>query len=42
MPAVRSITRRASRDDYRFSSIVLGVVNTPQFQMRTKSSQEQQ
>jgi hypothetical protein len=33
MPAVRGIARDAGRDDYRFSSIVLGIVRTPQFQM---------
>jgi cytochrome c553 len=34
MPAVRAIVRDASRDDYRFSSIVLGVVRSAPFQMR--------
>lgn len=34
MPAVRAITRAAADDDYRFSSIVLGVVNSAPFQMR--------
>jgi hypothetical protein len=38
MPAVRSIAGGAARDRYRLSSLVLGVVKTPQFQMRTKSS----
>jgi mono/diheme cytochrome c family protein len=37
MPAVRSVVRGAAGDDYRFSSLVLGVVRTPQFQMRTKA-----
>jgi len=37
MPSVRAITRGAVGDRYRFSSLVLGVVKTPQFQMRTKS-----
>jgi mono/diheme cytochrome c family protein len=41
MPAVRSIVRGATAEDYRFSSMVLGVVRTPQFQMRTKSAPEQ-
>ena len=40
MPSVRTITRTAAPDNYRFSSLVLGVVKTPQFQMRTKSSRE--
>ena len=38
MPSVRAIARGAAKDRYRFSSLVLGVVKTPQFQMRTKSS----
>jgi hypothetical protein len=38
MPAIRSIVRGASKGNYRFSSLVLGVVQSPQFQMRTKSS----
>jgi mono/diheme cytochrome c family protein len=33
-PAVRGITRSARAVDYRFSSIVLGVVNSAPFQMR--------
>ena len=33
-PAVRAIERRAALDDYRFSSIVLGIVNSTPFQMR--------
>jgi mono/diheme cytochrome c family protein len=34
MPAVRRIVRDAARDNYRFSSIVLGVVRSAPFQMR--------
>ena len=37
MPAVRTITHDAAPGRYRFSSLVLGVVRTPQFQMRTKA-----
>jgi hypothetical protein len=37
MPAVRSIVRAAAADGHRFSSMILGVVKTPQFQMRTKA-----
>jgi hypothetical protein len=33
-PAVRGIVRRARGDDYKFSSIVLGIVNSTPFQMR--------
>jgi hypothetical protein len=36
MPAVRAITRQAALQDYRFSSIVLGVVKSAPFQMRMK------
>jgi hypothetical protein len=34
MPAVRAIAREAARDDYRFSSIVMGIVGSKPFQMR--------
>ena len=34
MPTVRAIVRDASKDDYRFVSIVLGIVNSPSFQMQ--------
>ena len=33
-PAVRGIVRAAHADDYRFSSLVLGIVNSTPFQMR--------
>jgi hypothetical protein len=39
MPAVRAITREAARRDYRFSSLVMAIVNSPPFQMRVKSTQ---
>jgi hypothetical protein len=35
MPVVRSITHEAARNDYRFSSLILGIVNSAPFQMRT-------
>jgi len=38
MPALREIVREASKDDNRFSAIVLGVVRSPQFRMRAKQS----
>jgi hypothetical protein len=38
MPAVRSIVRGATADGYTFSSMILGVVRTPQFQMRSKAA----
>jgi hypothetical protein len=31
---VKSIAGQLARDDYRFSSLVLGIVNSPQFSMR--------
>jgi hypothetical protein len=34
MPTVRAIARDAADDDYRFSSIILGIVASPAFQMR--------
>jgi hypothetical protein len=34
MPAVRRIVRSAEADDYRFSSIVWGIVSSEQFRMR--------
>jgi hypothetical protein len=37
MPAVRTIVRDAQRDNYRFSSIVLGIVKSVPFQMRVKA-----
>jgi hypothetical protein len=36
MPAVRTIARAASHEEYRFSSLVLGVVKSEPFQMRMK------
>jgi hypothetical protein len=37
MPTVRAIVRDVSRRNYRFSSLVLGVVKSPAFQMRSKA-----
>jgi hypothetical protein len=34
MPAVRAIMREAAARDYRFSSLVLGVVHSTPFTMR--------
>jgi hypothetical protein len=36
MPAVREIVRRAARDEYRLSALVLGVVESVPMQMRRK------
>ena len=40
MPAVRKIVRDAAAKNYRFSSIVLGVVNSTPFQKRIKTSED--
>ena len=40
MPVIRSIVRDVAKDDNRFSAIVLGVVKSPQFQMRVKSDEK--
>jgi hypothetical protein len=36
MPLVRSITHAAAEDDYRFSSLLMGVVRSPAFTMNMK------
>ncbi|MGH8258673.1 MAG: DUF1592 domain-containing protein, partial [Steroidobacteraceae bacterium] len=36
MPQVRAIVRGAKQDDYRFSSIVLGIVNSDDFRMQAE------
>jgi hypothetical protein len=36
MPVVRSIVRQAAPDDYRFISLITGIVESAPFQMRTK------
>ena len=40
MPVVRTIIREAARNDYRFSTVVLGIVNSAPFTMRIKTSPE--
>jgi hypothetical protein len=35
MPTVRAILRDASRENYRFSALILGVAHSTPFQMRT-------
>lgn len=40
MPVIRDIVEEAEADNYRFSTLVLGVVKSPQFLMRTKTQQE--
>jgi hypothetical protein len=36
MPVIRRIVRDAAKEDYRFSSIVRGIVHSVPFQMRVK------
>ncbi len=42
MPAIRTIVREAGKRDYRFSEIILGVVNSLPFQMRMKPAEERE
>jgi hypothetical protein len=37
MPTIRAVVRDVAKDGNRFSAIVLGVVGSPQFQMRVKA-----
>ena len=37
MPTIRAIARDAAKSNQRFSAVVLGVVRSPQFQMRVKA-----
>jgi cytochrome c5 len=37
MPALRQVTSAASRDNYRFSSLIIGIVKSIPFQMRVAS-----
>jgi mono/diheme cytochrome c family protein len=36
MPVVRNVLRGAAKDNYRLQAIILGIVQSPAFQMRTK------
>ena len=40
MPAVRAILRESAKSDFRFSSIVMSIVTSTPFQMRTKALEE--
>jgi len=42
MPLVRSIVRESAAKNYSFSSIVLGIVNSPSFQMNVKPAGDTQ
>ena len=37
-PVLRAITREAAEDDYRWSAIILGIVDSPPFRMRKSES----
>ena len=37
-PTVRGITRDAAADDYRWSSLILGIAKSPPFQLRRSES----
>jgi hypothetical protein len=39
-PAVRQIVRNAAREDYRWSAIIVGIVNSTPFQMRAVSPRQ--
>jgi hypothetical protein len=40
MPLVRSLARNAANENYRFSSLIMGVVQSPAFTMNVKSAAE--
>ena len=42
LPAVREIVRQAAKDNYQFSSLVLGVAESVPFQMRQSQPAENQ
>jgi hypothetical protein len=39
-PAIRKITREAASNNYHWSSLILGIVNSVPFQMRMSKPQE--
>ena len=39
MPVVRRIVRKAAQNDYQLSSVIMGIVESAPFQMRTKLEQ---
>ena len=41
MPVVRAIVREAAADDYRFTSLIMGVVRSDPFQTNMKVGDEQ-
>jgi hypothetical protein len=39
LPTVRAIVREAAEQDYRFSALILGIVDSAQFQMRRRPAE---
>jgi hypothetical protein len=39
-PAIRQVKRQAARDDYRFESLIQGIVTSTPFQMRMAQERE--
>ncbi|HEU4688357.1 MAG TPA: DUF1592 domain-containing protein [Vicinamibacterales bacterium] len=42
MPAIRTVVRDSAKDQYRFSSVILGIVRSVPFQMRAKSPAQEE
>jgi hypothetical protein len=42
MPLLRSLTRGAAEDNYRFSSLLMGVIESPAFTMNMKSAENEE
>jgi hypothetical protein len=42
MPTARAVVRRAAAGDYRFSALVLGIVTSDTFQMRTAGERQRE
>jgi len=39
-PVIRSIVKDSAREDYRFSSLIVGIVKSAPFQMRVKKPEQ--
>jgi hypothetical protein len=40
MPVVRDIVRKAEKQDYRFSAVIMGIVTSTPFQMRVAGDED--
>jgi len=40
MPTVRAIVRHSAKEEYRFSSLIIGIVNSTPFQKRVVAETE--